>query len=181
MTDLMILLRQPISRGHILEVAHNHIGNHPERFPELFRLISHPEKIISWRAAWACEKLCETSPEWFMEKRKELTTLSLSTPYDGTRRLLLSMLCLLPVEEPISVELLNSCLDRIFDPRHPIAVQAFSIRLAYKLCLTQPELLSELKLCLESEDMEYHPAGIRSTVKNVLKQMRKNNANPKKK
>ena len=145
----------------------------PDDFPILFSLIKDENEKVSWRAAWACEKLCNQYPELFMGKRSELRELSMRTKHEGTKRLILSILYKLPVDKPISIEFLNACMDWMFSPKESIAVQSLSIKLSYQQCMAEPDLLPELKVYLEHVELDYYSKAIETTVKNVLKRLNK--------
>lgn len=45
------------------------------------------------------------------------------------------------------------------------------MKLAYKLCMQEQELLRELKVYLENAEPEYYSVGVRCTRKNILKRI----------
>jgi hypothetical protein len=145
--------------------------NNPEQFPELYSLSYDTDPKVAWRAAWICEKISYQFPEWFINKRSELAKRIIHCSNDGSKRSLLNILLHLPVEEPISVEFLNFCLDHMLSPQEPIAIQAQCIKMAYKLCQKEPELLPEFKYILENAELEFYSKGIQSTVRNTLEQL----------
>lgn len=102
---------------------------HPEELPDMYKLTFDNKLLVSWRALWVCEKLSEVHSGWFVPLREELTGRLLNCTHDGSKRLLLSILFNLPVQEPISVPLLNFCFDRMFSP---LKVSE------YKLCVSRP-------------------------------------------
>ena len=87
--------------------------------------------------------------------------------------LICSLLVLHPASDPVSVDLLNYCLDHMLAPQESIGVQALSIRMAYQLCKSEPELLKELQLILENADTEYYSTGVKTTIRNILKKINK--------
>ena len=52
-----------------------------------------------------------------------------------------------------------------------IGVQSLSIRMAYRLCKHEPELLSELKLILEHANTEFYSTGVKTAIRNILKKI----------
>ena len=147
------------------------ISQSPEEFSDMYRLTSDANITASWRALWVCEKLSELHPEWFVPLQDELTERLLTCQHDGSKRLLLSILFNLPVTEPVSVPLLNFCLDGMLSPDESIAVQALCIKIAYRLCTKEPELLHELRIVLESANMEFFSKAVNSTIRNTLKRI----------
>ena len=138
---------------------------------DMYKLTFDNKLLVSWRALWVCEKLSEVHPGWFVPLREELTGRLLNCTHDGSKRLLLSILFNLPVQEPISVPLLNFCFDRMFSPAESIGVQALCIKTAYRLCQKEPELLGELRIILESVETEFFSKGVTTTIRNTLKKI----------
>lgn len=149
----------------------------PARFSELYSLLDDEDSKISWRAAWACEKLCLKYPEFFLPKREELMERAVRCMHDGQKRLLLNMVYLLPVYEPISVMFLDFCLSAMLSPNESVAVQAVCMKLAYSLCLKEPELMGELQAYLENAEPEYLSTAVQCTRRTILKKIRKGRNN----
>lgn len=63
----------------------------------------------------------------------------------GIRRLLLNTLLHLPVPKPINVAFLDFCLNGMLSPAETVAGQAVCMKLAYAICLKEPELMGELE------------------------------------
>jgi hypothetical protein len=169
-TDFDAKLSSRLSRNFIDAIVAS-VRNNPEDFQLLYSLMANSDSKISWRAAWACEKLSESNPEWFIPKYEEITQLAFSTKHSGTKRLFLSILYNLPVPSEFPVELYNFCLEKMLSPDEAIAIQALSIKLAYKIALKEPELLSEISLYLENTEMEYFSTGVKNCIRNVLKKI----------
>lgn len=146
---------------------------HPEYLTDMYRLTSDEKQTVSWRAIWACEKVSEKHPGWFVPMQEDIIRRLLICRHDGSKRLLLSILYNLPVTQPISIDLLNYCLDHMLAPQESIGVQALAIRMAYQLCKCEPELLKELQLILENADTEFYSRGVRTTIRNTLQRINK--------
>lgn len=166
-TDFEAKLSSRLSRNFIDTIVAS-VRNNPEDFPLLYSLITNRDTKISWRAAWACEKLSESNSEWFASDYEKIATLAISMKHSGTKRLLLSILYNLPVPSQFPVELYNSCLEKMLSPDEAIAIQALSVKLAYKIALKEPELLSEIRLYLENAETEYFSTGVKNCIKNTL-------------
>lgn len=143
----------------------------PEYLKDIYQLTSDRKQTVSWRAIWACEKLSEKHPDWFVPMREEIIQRLLDCKHDGSKRLLMSILYNIPVASPISIELLNYCFDHMLAPQESIGVQALSIRMAYKLCKNEPELLQELRLILENTEADFYSTGVKTTLRNILKKI----------
>ena len=149
------------------------ICSQPEYLEDMYRLISDEEQTVSWRAIWACEKMSKLHPGRFVPLYDDILQKLLICRHDGSKRLLLSVLYNVPAPTPIPVDLLNYCLDRMLSPQESIGVQALCIKLAYELCKQEPELLKELQLILENTDSEFYSTGVRTTIRNILKKIKK--------
>ncbi|WP_294590867.1 hypothetical protein [uncultured Bacteroides sp.] len=143
----------------------------PEYLKDIYQLTSDGKQTVSWRAIWVCEKLSEKHPDWFVPMREEIIQRLLDCKHDGSKRLLMSILYNIPVASPISIELLNYCFDHMLAPQESIGVQALSIRMAYKLCKNEPELLQELRLILENTEADFYSTGVKTTLRNILKKI----------
>lgn len=155
----------------LLEVVTS-VTNYPEDFETVYNLMFDADITISWRAIWACEKISELQPGWFDEQKKEeIIDALLISKHDGSKRLLLSILYNLPLPKEYSVRFLDYCLDHCLDRKESIGVQALCIKMAYRLCRVEPELLSELKAILENAELDYYSAGVKSCIRNTLKKL----------
>ncbi len=144
----------------------------PEIFPGLYALVFDGSPKTAWRAAWVCEKISCRFPEWFMDKRSELMRHIMQSTNHGSKRSLLSILLALPVEEPVPVEFLNFCLDRMLSPQEPVAIQALCMKMGYELCRKEPELLPEYKYLLENAEPGFYSKGMQSVICNMLKRLK---------
>ncbi len=91
----------------------------------------------------------------------------------GIRRLLLNTLLHLPVPKPINVAFLDFCLNGMLSPAETVAGQAVCMKLAYAICLKEPELMGELEAYLENMEPEYYTAAVQCARNNILKKIRK--------
>jgi len=165
-------LREQLSGTHRRNFAEEFaycLLDSPESLPELYALIFDEDRKIAWRAAWVCEKVSYLFPEWFMDKRFELRQQIMKCTNPRRKRSLLNLLLYLPIEEPISVEFLNFCLDCMLSPKEPVAIQALCMKMAYELCKMEPELLPEFKYILENTEPEFYSKGIKVVIRNILR------------
>lgn len=164
------VLDVPISKLSIDSLVQE-ICLYPEYLKDIYLLISDEKQTVSWRAIWVCEKLSEKHPEWFVPMREEIIQRLLGCAHDGSKRLLMSILYNIPNSSPISIELLNYCFDHMLAPQESIGVQALSIRMTYKLCKDEPELLQELRLILVNTEVDFYSTGVKTTIRNILKKI----------
>ncbi len=171
--DYRNLLKNNLSRKLIDNVAAN-IYDNIDDFQTVFDLIFDEDKQIAWRAAWACEKIIQKFPEFIdLSKTEQITQLALTTKHNGLHRLSLSILCSLPVPNPINVDLLNSCFEWMTSEHQPIAVQALSLKLLVRFCKIEPDLKPELIAILENFEADYYTPGMIASRRNALKYLNK--------
>lgn len=162
----------PFPIGHLT----SKIEQEPGSFPTLYALADASGSRTAYRALWVCEKLSEEHPEWFAPFYNELIEKLKQCPHEGSRRLLLSILFNLPVPPTLPVQLLNYCFDHMLLPQESIAVQALSIKTAYRLCQQEPDLLNELKTVLENAETEYYSPGVQAAIRSTLRKLKRKKA-----
>lgn len=172
MEDFKKALEGALGRKYIDSIVEQ-VMNSPARFDDIYALTKHEEEKIAWRATWACEKLSILAPSLLINKREELMQRAMQCPYGGIRRLLLNMLLHLPVPEPINVAFLDFCLNGMLSPAESVAGQAVCMKLAYAICLKEPELMGELEAYLQNMEPAYYTAAVQCARNNILKKIRK--------
>jgi len=161
-------LLHPLSR-HFVDQMVQEIFRTPSDVYLIYKLIFDPDVKVAWRAAWACQKISEKYPEWFNENQfAEMAFLTISTSHGGLQRGCLSILNNLPIPDPIPVEFINACFEWMVSPKSPIAVQAQSMKMLYRICTIEPAFKPELLAYLENINTNNYSAGFNSTRKNVL-------------
>ncbi|MGL4518753.1 MAG: hypothetical protein ACRCUJ_03350 [Phocaeicola sp.] len=166
------LFSKSMGKAAIMEIAHQ-VVTHSTLLPSLYALTLHPQTEVAWRALWACQWVCEKEPTLWIGREADLIERTLQTDDSTQQRLLLRMLWMLPVPIPLPVELLDFCLEAMVDAKTAIAVQALCMKVAFKLCLAEPELLTELRLCLESMEPAYYTRAVQATRTEILKKIEK--------
>lgn len=172
MEDFRERLQLTLGRKMVDDIA-KQVEETPTRFAELYALTNDEEDKTAWRALWACEILCRKHPSLFINKREEFMQRAMQCPFDGQKRILLNMLHRMPVLEPINVAFLDFCLDAMLSPSESVGVQAVCIKLAYAICLKEPDLMGELRSYLENMEPEYYTVAVRASRNNILKKIRK--------
>lgn len=146
------------------------VFQHPTDFQIVFQLIFDSDLKVAWRAAWACQKISEKYPEWFSHSYfEELVNLTISTNHGGLKRGCLSILNNISSPDSIPVEIINSCFEWMISPRSPIAVQALSMKMLYRICQSQPNFIPEFRLYLNAILPEDYSKGFNATQRNILK------------
>ncbi len=164
-------LLKPLSKRFVDHLVSEILAN-PADFPIVYQLMYDKEIKVAWRAAWACQKISEKYPSWFTEMQfKEISNLAISTTHGGLHRGCISILYNLKLPNPIPVDLLNACYEWMISPRFPIAVQAYSMKLIYEICVIEPELTSEFRTYLESISPQDYSKGFNASRNNILKKL----------
>lgn len=164
------LLGGKIGKANIDQIV-AHVNQYPDRLEQLYRLTFDEDQYISWRSLWACEKIAEQHPDWFIPRQPELIDRLLTLSHNGKKRLLLSILYDLPLPEPYSVPFLDYVLEHMLDPKETAGVQSLCIKHAYRLCKVDVDLLSELQTYLEDADLLSYSPGVRTAIRNIKKQL----------
>ena len=88
-------LAMPLSKLSIDKLVRE-ICLHPEYLKDMYQLISDDKIVVSWRAIWACEKVSEQHPGWFVPLQDDIIRRLLTCRHDGSKRLFLSILYNVP-------------------------------------------------------------------------------------
>jgi len=169
MENLEERLQKSLNRKRI-DLIIDSLKGESDSFSLLYSLIDSFDSKISWRAAWVCEKLCVSRPDYFIPLQDNMMDKVLNEDTCmGTRRQLLSIFNCLPIRSPLRVDFLNFCLDHCFDPAYPNAVQSLCLKLSFKMCRTHKDLLSEFKSILENTDLELFASSVKAVAKNTRK------------
>ena len=171
--DYRTHLLRPLSR-HFVDILVQEIFVNPSDAVLIYRLIFDADVTVAWRAAWAYQKISEKHPDWFNATQfMEIASLTITSAHGGLQRGCLSVLNNLPVPESISVDFINACFDWMVSPKSPIAVQALSMKMLYRICLIEPGFTPELIAYLENVDISDYSPGFKSTRKKVLNALTK--------
>lgn len=139
-----------------------------KRKQELYDLVMGEDEKIGYHAAWIFTHFSSEDNKWLYDKQNKLIDKLLVCEHGGKRRLILSLLYKQPLADPLRIDLLDYCLERMLSVKELPGVQSFCMKIAYELCRTIPELTQELKTTIEMMEGELCPA-IRSVRKNILK------------
>lgn len=172
--DYRAQLSRPLSPFFLDELVYS-VFNNPTEFGIIYQLIFDNDEKIAWRAAWACVKISEQRPEWFStEHIQEIVTFTLSISHGGLHRGCMSILSNLPLPQPIPVDFINACFEWMISPKFPIAVQALSMKMLYRVCEIEPDFIPELMAYLENINTNDYSNGFNSTRNNVLNLLKTN-------
>ena len=164
-------LSQRIGINDIYELLFWAQGN-DDRKQELYALLFDDNPKVAWQATWVFSHFSLHENKWLYDKQDELINEAMTCPHPGRRRLLLSLLYRQPIAEPLRVDFLDYCLERMMAKEELPSTQALCIKLAYEMCRPIPELLQELRTMLDIMNPAMLVPSTLSTKKNVLKAMK---------
>ena len=168
MIDFESFLSRTLSRKEIVFFAEE-VDAFPLRFDELLILLDHPNRQLAWHAAWGLEKLFEKHPEHFQQDViKYLSDKIINTDNESVRRLVLNIISLANLPDELPIVLINSCFEWILSVKTPIAVKVAGIYYLQRVCQFEPELLTELKLCVQLLLENDNSPAIRSVAKKII-------------
>lgn len=116
---------------------------------ELYNLVFNSENRLSINALWIMTHYSATTNKWLYSKQNELVDKVLISENSSQKRLLLSLIYKQPMAEPLRVDFLDFCLEKMGTLKEPPAMRIMCMKLAYEMCRTIPELLQEYRLSLE--------------------------------
>lgn len=121
---------------------------------KLYKLAFDSEDKLSVNALWIMTHYPATTNKWLYDKQNELIDKVLVCKHPTQSRLLLSLIYKQPVADPIRVDFLDFCLDKMSSLKEPPATTIMSMKLAYEMCRTIPELLQEYGVALDIMEPE---------------------------
>lgn len=133
-----------------------YIGDDREKFAELMRHFLGPVYRLSQRAAWAVGYCAELHPELVRPYfGRMVSRLEAGEAHPAVRRNVARMLQFIDIPERYQARVYEACLALVEDPSEPVAVRCFSMSAAAKIAEQSPDLMSELRLVVDS-----HAAGM---------------------
>ncbi|MDR1698229.1 MAG: hypothetical protein LBR75_00175 [Prevotellaceae bacterium] len=165
-----ILARFPNSSIHEIQ---DEVLLNPVLLNELFPLIYHTNLTVAWRTVWIMEKIQFKNPALLFYKTDELIEALPHFKHQGSKRCTLKILENTAFKE-YPVSLINLCFDWLLSPKETIAVRAICVKILYKICVSEPDFVPELHLCL-SELSSETSSGMRSIIRHTLKALEKIN------
>ncbi len=168
--NLQEKLSQRVGIEDILEITSYTQGNNSLK-EELYALLHHANPTIAWQAAWVFTHFSQQESEWLHPRQQELIDATLACTHTGIRRLLLTLLYRQPLAYPPRVDFLDFCFGHMLSKDEPPGIKSLCMKLAYELCLLEPDLLVELRLHLDLCAESSVPS-IQCVRRNVLKAMK---------
>ena len=169
--NLKAKLSRRFGMTEIHEIVFLTQGNN-ERKRELYDLLFDEDDLVAYQASWVFTHFSAYDNEWLYDKQDELINEVLTCSHTGKRRLLMTLLFRQPLSDPPRIDFLDFCLEKMMSIKEPPAVQTLSMKLAYEMCRSIPELLQEFRVLLDMMEPDLLEISMRTARKNVLKFMK---------
>ena len=113
----------------------NYVGDDPEKFAELMRLMMGPIYRITQRAAWPVSYCVERHPELIEPYWSKLAhQLERDDAHVAVRRNIARLLQFVDIPKRYRGRIFDACYNLVADPSQPVAVRCFSTAVAAKYC-----------------------------------------------
>jgi hypothetical protein len=171
-------LRQEILKEHSKRQAlkiERWVNGDQKKFDELVKLFLKGEYRVTQRAGWPMSSIAIKYPELIHKHLKNLL-LNAQRPglHNAVLRNTVRLLQFVDIPPPLHGLAAETCFQLFKDKKQPIAIRVFSMTVLGNLCKEYPEMISELKLCIE-EQLPYASAGFLARAKKVIREIDKVN------
>lgn len=151
----------------------DYVIQHPELMEELIRFSFEGETIIQRNASAVISKICDKKRDLLSPYLIEIFQHLEKYPNDAVRRNTMRIFQFTEIPEEIEGELFETALKYIRSINEPIAVKAFSITVARRICQKYPELAPELIYILEIILKEKISTGLTNRAGKEIQKLRK--------
>lgn len=166
---LRISLSRRMSKEAILAFAETVNGCDCDK---ILPLIAEDDKELSGNAAYVLLCAQKSLQNCLSGHTGFIMDVVQSTPFEKSRRLLLSLLEKLPSDTTnINVKFLDYCIDGILSAKTPSAIKVSCIKLAFRQCVAYKELLAELKMVLDTMDVSLLAPSVVCVRRNIMKKL----------
>jgi hypothetical protein len=149
------------------------IIQHPEMINELIDFSFHGEKIEKQNAAAVIGKICDQNKAFLTPYLETLFHHLETNPIDAVKRSTIRILQFTDIPESIEGELFDLALSYITSLDELIAVKAFAMTVARRICEKYPELSNELIPIVETIQKEKISSGMTNRAQHELKKLLK--------
>jgi len=124
---------------------------------------------VARNALWTLTKATDKEIAQLQPMLDELIDQALKTDSSSVRRLSLNIIDRLEMkEEDLRSDLYDFCLEHAVDVEELPAIQAISMKIAFRISTFYPELMAELKRILEGMEIEYYKPAVKSIRTRIL-------------
>jgi hypothetical protein len=163
------LLREEHSRAQTDFIA-DVIFNHPDLFPELWKIFMKNEEPLSRRAAWVADVCSQKNPVWIAPLLRELIETLPGFIHDGMKRHALRILARSPLPAGKLGELTDICFGWLLHRDESVATKVYCMEILYRISEAEPDLKPELADSISLQLMEGTP-GTRVCGNRLLKKL----------
>ncbi|MES2678251.1 MAG: hypothetical protein V4635_00135 [Bacteroidota bacterium] len=165
--------RLTVEHSRILTMAIvNYIGAEPTRFKELMIVFLNGEYRLTQRAAWPLSYVCIAEPQLLKPYFSKLIgKLKAPGNHPAIKRNILRIFQEIDIPEKYQSAVIDECFKLISDPAQTVAVMAFAITVATRLCKPYPELKRELLLVLQHLATHPQTPAITVRIKRAMKDL----------
>nr|WP_321410475.1 hypothetical protein [uncultured Carboxylicivirga sp.] len=125
------------------------------------------DKKIAWRSAYLLDLIHDVNPSIIKPYLMDISSLVITEKNQSIKRHYLRILCQYDLSKIADGHLVDACFKWLAIEDTPIAVKAHCMTILYNLSGSYPDLISELKLALESI-LPYGSKGEINRAKNIL-------------
>lgn len=169
--ELRAELSQRATRAQMIKLAKKICGD-KALYHDLIQLIIHAEKPIPQYGAWLLQHCGDENPELIIPYVAELLELIEGEVHDGVRRGVLRSFADIQLPTDTLGKAADLCFHYLEDPKEAVAVRVFAMTVLWNVCKTEPDLMNELKLLIESVTPT-GSAALAARGRMVLKEMKK--------
>ncbi len=142
------------SKSQITKIVH-YIGNDENKFTELINLFFGDDLLVIQRSAWVLSHVVINYPFLIKPYYEEIIKLLEKDVHDAVKRNIFRLLQFVEIPEKWETKILDICFNTIVNREEAVAIRAFAISVAHRICNIYPELMAELKIILNDNlDME---------------------------
>lgn len=173
--NLLLSILEEHSKQQTVKII-NYIGNDKKLYKELLDLFFKSDYRVTQRASWPLSEIAILHPDLVKPHLDKLVhKLKDEDTHPAIPRNILRMFQEIEIPEKHHGTLIDLCFAFITDLKHPVAVRAFAITVASRICALYPELKNELVLILE--DLKKYPQqpAITARIKSAFKKLNLNN------
>jgi hypothetical protein len=142
--DFAELLLEQHSR-RITDTICNAIGDDTTQFAKIIEIVYSSAPPLPQRASWIIAVKARENPQLVQPYIEKFLDTFDSFTVDGIRRNIMQAIAHAEIPEERQAELFDRCLELIRSAKEPVAIKAWAMEAAARICEEFPELLHEFK------------------------------------
>lgn len=167
-SDIQGILATRMGKVSVSDLCHSLVL--PDSVLRLYPFLFCIDPLVARNTAWVMTHFDDDALFVLLSHRDDMVDLVLRTDNSGLRRLLLNILCRLPMEcEAVRTDFLDFCLSGMVSMDQPPGVQSLCMKLAHRMCSFYPTLSDEFVRTVMGMEMCYYTPAVRSVRNKVLR------------